>query len=745
MKPGRNDPCPCGSGRKFKHCCGAAPAAGARPVAARAPDVGALAALVGQGRLAEAEQAAGALLASQPGAGILWKILSVALVRQGKDALQALRRAAELLPQDPEAHANLGAALHDRRQWSEALASLQRALAIRPDDPQSLVDAGNALRALGRARESLALYQRALRLAPDDAPVHNNLGNAHLELGDAAQAAACYRRAAQLRPGDAGIHCNLGNALRQLGELETAATESARAIALDPRLAMAHNNLGLCLAGRGERQQAVASYRRALELDPDYVEALINLGNVLRDLGERREALTLCCRAVELEPLRAAGHLSAGFARFELRQTEAAVDSFRRALALGGVDAEARLGLAAALRRLGERAGAEAACRAVLEQQPRNAAALLQLGELHADRGQFAEAQRLFERTLAIDPAMSLAYCGIAAHRRMTDADGAWRAGVEALLAKPLPLHQEIALRYALGKFCDDTGRYEEAFENYRRANELTRRYGGRYESARFSERVARIIRTFDAPFTAAVHAGASDSQRPLFIVGMPRSGTSLAEQILASHPAVFGAGEVVFWDAAFERGLAAGGEAAQLEALIPSLAREYLERTGAAAGDAERVIDKMPANFLYAGLIHAVFPRARIIHMQRHPIDTCLSIYFQNFFNTSPYTNDFGDLAHYYQQYLRVMRHWRAVLPQGVLLEVPYEALVQDQEGWSRRMVEFAGLAWDARCLSFHETERVVVTASRWQVRQRISQASAGRWRNYEKYVGPLRGLVDA
>ena len=188
-----------------------------------------------------------------------------------------------------------------------------------------------------------------------------------------------------------------------------------------------------------------------------------------------------------------------------------------------------------------------------------------------------------------------------------------------------------------------------------------------------------------------------------------------------------------------------AGEDAPQVEALIPALAREYLEHAGSAAAEAQRVVDKMPANFLYAGLIHAVFPRARIIHMQRHPIDTCLSIYFQNFFNTSPYTNDFGDLAHYYQEYQRIMRHWRAVLPQGVLLEVPYEALVEDPESWSRRMVEFAGLPWDARCLRFEETERVVLTASRWQVRQKISRASAGRWRNYEKYVGPLRGLVES
>src|SRR6202043_1463103 len=174
----------------------------------------------------------------------------------------------------------------------------------------------------------------------------------------------------------------------------------------------------------------------------------------------------------------------------------------------------------------------------------------------------------------------------------------------------------------------------------------------------------------------------------------------------------------------------------------IPDLTRDYLARLTASAGGAPRVVDKMPANFMYAGLIHAAFPLARIIHMQRHPIDTCLSIYFQNFFNIGPYANDLDDLTHYYGEYQRISNYWRAVLPATALLEVPYEALVADQEHWTRRMLDFIGLPWDPKCLDFHQTDRVVITASRWQVRQKINAASAGRWRNYEKFLGPLQRL---
>ncbi len=366
-----------------------------------------------------------------------------------------------------------------------------------------------------------------------------------------------------------------------------------------------------------------------------------------------------------------------------------------------------------------------------------SADALNLLGELCADRGRFAEAQDLFLRAISVAPEFVPAYGSIAAHRRMTSADGAWLKGAESLLAKPLPLSEEIHLRYALGKYFDDVGEYDRAFESYRQANELSKRLGSGYDRGRLTELVERIMTRCDGAFVRAERPGACDSQRPVFIIGMPRSGTSLTEQILASHPAVYGAGEVRFWDRTFAQLGPADASA------LARLAGEYLAKLGAQAGESLRVTDKMPANFLYAGLIHAALPRARIIHMQRNPLDTCLSVYFQNFFNVSPYANDLDSLAHYYGEYLRIMAHWRGVLPAATLLEVPYEALVADTERWTRRMLEFIELPFDARCLEFHQTERVIITASKWQVRQKISTASAGRWRHYEKYLGPLAHLA--
>jgi tetratricopeptide (TPR) repeat protein len=375
---------------------------------------------------------------------------------------------------------------------------------------------------------------------------------------------------------------------------------------------------------------------------------------------------------------------------------------------------------------------------------PDSADSVAFLAELCTDRGEFAAAETLFKRALELAPELPAAWAGLARCRRMTDSDSSWLAVAQRLVAGKLPLRQEIYMRFAIGKYFDDVKHYEQAFHSYYQANELTRKYGAVFDRSQLTRQVDRILQEYGRAWLSRVGYHCASSARPIFIVGMPRSGTSLAEQILASHPAVFGAGELTFWGSAFAAYEAAGLKSRSGASMMPGIAADYLQRLMSLSAGARRVIDKMPANFLYAGLIHAAFPRARIIHMQRHPIDTCLSIYFQNFFNREPYTNDFANLAHYYGEYLRITDHWRAVLPSATLLEIPYEALIADQEGWTRRMLEFVGLPWDSKCLDFHLTNRVVITTSKWQVRQKIHSASAGRWRNYEKFVGPLLRLIE-
>jgi tetratricopeptide (TPR) repeat protein len=753
MNPGRNDACPCGSGKKYKRCCGSQPSAPAAQSASRAAartglapgldpsELQAIATLVDRQQWDEVEHKSAALVAARPATGLAWKILSVAQLRQGKQAMPALRRAAQLLPDDAEAHANLGAILHSEGQLVEALASYYRALELSPNQNETLLQSADIQRALKRPREAIQLYRRALQLNSRHPQTHNNLANALMETDEIAAAAEHYKAALELNPRDAKVHSNLAAALIRLKQSAESLVMARRAVELDPQLPEAQNQLGLAFAAQGEFDQACACYRAALSLDQQHVEALSNLGNALRDLGDRGAAMAAYAQAVNLDPARADSHCNLGNMLFEFQRIADAAACYARALALNPDHKGAHLSLGLTLRMHGRTADAEASCRAALAIDPRYAEALTLLGELRTDQGQFSEAQTLFQRAIAVDPDFPSAFYNIAMHRKMTTDDRGWLSKTKSLAASPLPLRHVISLRYALGKYFDDVNHYDQAFENYQCANEMTKRGGPKYDDAALTSHVDSIIKDFDANTIRGGAANGNPSQLPVFIVGMPRSGTSLTEQILASHPEVFGAGELRYWDDAlqtYRQALRAGSAAES----ISTIAASYLRRLEQLS-DAARVVDKMPPNFMHLGLIHMALPRARIIHMRRHPIDTCLSIYFQHFLSIHPYANDLSSLAHYYREYLRIMEHWRRVLPDGVLLEIPYESLVAGQESWSRRLLEFVGLPWDPRCLSFHETSRVVLTASKWQVRQKIHSSSSGRWRNYEKFVGPLRMLA--
>jgi tetratricopeptide (TPR) repeat protein len=696
--------------------------------------------LLNQQRLPEAEAGARAALGTEASSGILWKILSVALVRQNKDALAALRRAADLLPDDLEAQSNLASALHERGEWAAALPYLQRISSAQPGNSDVLVELADCLRGVGRAPEAVSLYERAIMIEPRSAMAHNNLGNALLELGEHARAVACFQRTSHLKPMDAAVLTNLSISLRRASRSEEALAAAQQATSLAPQFGAAHREVGLALAALGRRQSGLDSLQRALRLSPADAAICSGIGNVLRDMGNPLQGLKFYLRAVELEPDHPSHLCNLGNALFEAQKIDESVLRFSQALELHKDYAPAHLGMALVFRQQRRPAEARASCLAALTIDPHFPEALSFLGELEADEGRFEEAERLFRQVLSIRPHFVFATAGLATLKRMTaqEADGL----VRLLREKTVSMGEEISLRHALGSYYDGCGRYDEAFAEYAHANELTKRRQPAYEPGKVTRRVDRIIEDF-AAFDDRSHFGSAPPPTPIFIIGMPRSGTSLAEQILASHPEIFGGGEIVFWSAACDAWFETRRREEQPEPLLQRYAADYLVKLRTLRTNARLVVDKMPVNFLYAGLIHAALPHARFIHLQRHPIDTCLSIYFQNFYNIGPYASDLDAMAHYYAEYSRIMAHWRAVLPPATLLEVPYESLVSDPEPWTRRMLDFVGVSWDSQCLEFNKVERSVITASRWQVRQKIHTQSISRWRRYEKYVSPLHTLI--
>ncbi len=684
-----------------------------------------------------------ALLARFPHVGFLWKLHGAAVLRKGEDALPILRRALEFLPSDGDLHCDLGTALLRQGDLAAAVSAYQRALELHPRHVAAWVELASALQVCGHYLDAAAAYRRAIEIEPQVPELHNNLGNALRDGGQAEEAIASYRRAIAIKPDFAPAHNNMGTALRGLDHLTEAAASYHRAIALNPNLAEAHNNLGNVLRDQGRPDAALTSYQRALEINPDFADAQCNLGSALRDLGRLQDALASYQRALGLNPSLPEAHNNLGNTHLDLLQLNEAEASYSRALQLRPDYVHAHTSLARVLRQQGRAAAAEESCRRALDLQPDSADSVAFLAELHADRGEFPEAEGLFKHALEITPELPAAWAGLAHCRRMTAADAAWLPGAQRLLTQKLPLHQEIYLRFAVGKYFDDIQDYPGAFENYRLANELTRQYSVTFDRLGFTRQVDHIVGSCSREWLRRLRCDKVSSERPIFIVGMPRSGTSLAEQILASHPDVFGAGELPFWHEAATVFDSAPAEEATQASIVAWLAQTYVEKLAERSPGALRVIDKMPTNFKLLGLIHAALPNARIIHMRRHPIDTCLSIYFQNFSIAHAYASDLEDLTHYYSEYLRLMAHWRAALPESSILDVSYEKLVSDPEDSIRVMLEFVGLPWDGRCLEFHTTRRTVITPSKWQVRQRINHTSVDRWRNYERFVGPLRRLV--
>jgi tetratricopeptide (TPR) repeat protein len=493
---------------------------------------------------------------------------------------------------------------------------------------------------------------------------------------------------------------------------------------------------------KGAYADAAALYEQAISFDASHAESLNNLGSSLLQLGRYHEAERYFRQSIAIKPNFPDPHGNLGILLRTKSELVGAEVSLRRALKLKPTYVDARINLGLTVAYLGRLRDARAYFAKVLKGAPGNVQALYGMGQIAALEGRFDEAEKTFKRIIDLEPRMPAAWGALAGIRKMTIADSEWFQSVKQIAASGVHPTDEANLRFAMGKYCDDVNDFEQAFQNYKRGNELLRSAAEPYDREARTNLISSLISTYSPEaISKMAQGGGSVSAKPVFVLGMPRSGTSLAEQIIASHPAAYGAGELAYWDRLVvdEPGLSRG--------ILPDAARvrvaeEYLRVLDDGSADVRRVIDKAPTNSDYLGIIYSVFPNARVIYMQRDPIDTCLSCYFQHFLTGLNFTLDLSDLVHYCREHQRIMAHWRSVLPAGFMLEVPYEQLVADQETWSRKMLEFIGLDWDDRCLEFHKNNRQVVTASAWQVRQKIYQSSVARWHNYEKHIGPLKTL---
>jgi tetratricopeptide (TPR) repeat protein len=518
---------------------------------------------------------------------------------------------------------------------------------------------------------------------------------------------------------------------------------SADAPAIRPDRAKAQHlfNRGNKLIEQGAYAEAGALFEEAVKLDSSHAEALNNLGSAQSQLGRYEEAEQSFREALAAKPNFSEPHGNLGVLLRQKSYLSDSEASLRRALKLKPTNVDARINLGLTLVLLGRLRDARACFAKVLKTTSHDFRALFGMGQIAVAEGRFEEAESTFRRVIEINPKMTNAWAMLALTRKMTNADGEKFKSMEEIATGAIHPLEEANLRFAMGKYCDDVNDFARAFQNFKRGNELLKAAAADYDRKERSHLIDQLIRVYSREAISNIGAAGSSSVKPVFVVGMPRSGTSLAEQIIASHPAAYGTGELDFWNSPTlkEAGITRGTLS---ETVRPKVAEDYLRILEGFSKSASRIVNKAPVNSDYLGLIYSVFPNARVIYMQRDPIDTCLSCYFQQFLTGINFAFELSDLVHYYREHQRIMAHWRAVLPPGFILDVPYEELVADQENWSRKMLDFIGLEWDERVLEFHTNKRQVTTASAWQVRQKIYQSSVARWHNYEKFIGPLKSL---
>jgi tetratricopeptide (TPR) repeat protein len=665
--------------------------------------------------LARAETCYRQVLSARPNHAEALHLLGVVAHQAGQHgaAVDLIRRAIAHNGRDARYFADLGAALKEGGHVDQAVAALRQAIRIAPDLAQAHCNLSAALRERGEVEEAIVACRRAIDLRRDYAEGHANLGALLSDQGKHDEAVAAFQQAILYDPNSARSYFSLSHSLSARDRLDDAVAACRQAIRIRRDYAEAHSMLGILLCRQGKLDEAVAAHRHAIRAKPDYAEAHSNLAIALRLQNKLDEAVAAFKAAIRLRTDDADLYANLGRTLHEQNKIDEAVEVFRHAVKLKPDFAEAHNNLGLALRTLGRLSESRAALEEAVRLAPRNAAYRRSLGE--SARFVAGDAHLAAMELMARDSAS-------------------------------LSVDEQIDLHFALGKAYEDLGRHAEAFRQWLDGNALKRRHIV-YNEAETLETLQWMQTAFPSEVFRRRSSAGHPSAVPIFIVGMPRSGTTLIEQILASHAQVFAGGELPHLTTAVNgiRTIVDGSVGlpqlglSLTDADVRDLGARYLAQTTHLAPHAARITDKMPANFKFVGLIHLALPNATIIHVVRDPVDTCLSCFSKLFSNGQDHTYDLAELGRYYRGYQALMAHWQRVLPPDRILDVHYEHMISDLEGQARRLIAHCRLDWDPRCLEFHRTERPVRTASATQVRQPIYNTSISRWQTHKPFLGPL------
>ncbi len=612
-------------------------------------------------------------------------------------------------PEDALGWKALGASLRQSGKPADALLPMQKAVELGPEDAEAHCNLGTLLMDLGKWNDAVIQCRYAIDIDPEYATAYNSLAAALKAMGRLDEAEIAYRQAITIKPDYPEPYNNLGNVLHIQSRLEEAKKSLEKAIELKPGYAEAYCNLGVVLTDMCQLEEACKAFKNAIAIKPDYVEAIGSLGVALYDMGRYEEAESCCRRVISIKPHNAVAYNNLGNALSELGKNEEAESSYRRAISIESTYADANFNL----------------------------------GVSQCEHGKIKEGISSLETALRLNPQNAEFHRAISRYKKFTagDPEIAVMQGIYADPKQSRSAHGRIC--FALAKAHEDMGSYDESFRLYAEGNRLCKAESG-YDIAHDKELFEAIKKTFLNTNLKLNRESASKTDKQyIFIIGMPRSGTTLVEQILSSHSKVFGAGELdTLNNTIYETFNGSDGRFGFVlsEINIGKIRRGYETSLNRLATTRPVIVDKMPHNFRWVGFLLMAFPDCKIIHTVRDPIPVCWSI-FKNYFPAKGlgFTWDLGDLAEYYKLYEDIMAFWHEKFP-GRIYDLNYEKLTENQEEETRKLLEYCGLPWEDACLEFEKTERVVRTASTAQVRNGMYKGSNEAWKRFEPHLGILK-----
>lgn len=652
-------------------------------------------------------------------------------VEQGQlpEALRLFQSITEIDAANAEAWMMQGAIHRELCKPDNALTCLRRAIELDPDDADTAYYLAAVLVMQQAPVEAEKYAQRAVALDPEYGEAWLLLGGIHTTLAHHQDAEQAFRAADTLLPGRPEPQIGIASGLQAQGKSAEAAAIFNRVKAqCQDNLKAQPDNVEVILAladicsKTGARAQAITLFNRAMKIAPDNLYIYIQLATVLHGSGKGEEMLRVSEAAIRLAPDSIAGHMKVAEALELLGRIEEALQEARRILSMDANNTDTLAFYAGILEKTGN-----------IEE------GLNVIAPIARDAG--TQGVHILLRYSALAKHSDEIYRAI---ELLEDAIQQRRASEPAL---------EVALLFELGTLHDKVGAYDAAFETFRKANDAKHAIlPMKFNPDAHTAHIDALISDCSRPLLSEHENAGNPSTLPVFIVGVPRSGTTLVEQILSSHPQVHGAGELTniknIVDSLHVRLDTTRRYPYCLDSLtdqaIDDISSEYIATLTALSNSAQRITDKMPRNFMDLGLIQILFPHARVIHCQRDPLDTCLSYYFHDFSIPHTFSYRLEDLGIFYNNYRRLMQHWRTVLDMP-LLEIQYQDLVSDQDAMSRKLVDFCGLEWDDACIAFHDNKRFAATTSYDQVRKPMYTSSVGRWKNYEKYLQPLISTLEA